>query len=97
MRIDAVCGNPGQPAEVKVDAMPNVVPAGQVEIFVPGTGSEIALLPFESGTGNFTKIAESVSVHIRLNTDQAAPPARLWPGLSVTAGVRVTERRAPHG
>jgi membrane fusion protein (multidrug efflux system) len=83
--------SPGQPAEVKVDALPGVVLAGQVESFAPGTGSEFALLPFEPGTGNFTKIVQRVPVRIRLNTDQAAQLARLRPGLSVTASVRVAE------
>lgn len=83
--------NPGQPAEVEVDALPGVVLAGEVESFAPGTGSEFALLPFEPGTGNFTKIVQRVPVRIRLNPDQAAQLARLRPGLSVTASVRVAE------
>jgi membrane fusion protein (multidrug efflux system) len=44
------------------------------------------LLPFEPGTGNFTKIVQRVPVRIRLD----GPPAErrgLRPGLSVTVDV----------
>lgn len=81
--------NAGQPAELKVDAMPGVVLTGLVDSFAPGTGSEFAMLPFEPGTGNFTKIVQRVPVRIRLNPDQGAQLAKLRPGLSVTATVRV--------
>lgn len=79
---------PGQPADIRVDALPGVHFTGRVESFAPGSGSSFALLPFEPGTGNFTKIVQRVPVRIQLDPGQPAV-ARLRPGLSATASVRV--------
>ena len=78
----------GQPASVKVDALPGVELKGQVESFAPGSGSQFSLLPFEPGTGNFTKIVQRVPVRIRIDPGQA-DVARLRPGLSTTVKVRL--------
>ena len=56
--------------------------------FAPGSGSSFALLPFEPGTGNFTKIVQRVGVRVRFDTGQRDVD-RLRPGLSVTARVRL--------
>ncbi|WCM27723.1 HlyD family secretion protein [Sphingomonas sp. QA11] len=77
---------PGQVAAIKVDALDGDTLTGKVESFAPGSGSEFTLLPFEPGSGNFTKIVQRVPVRIRLDPGQAAV-ARLRPGLSVTAKV----------
>jgi membrane fusion protein (multidrug efflux system) len=79
----------GQPATIDVDALGREL-TGRVESFAPGSGSAFALLPFEPGTGNFTKIVQRVPVRIRLDTGQPAA-ARLRPGLSVTAKVRLSD------
>ncbi|MBS0335039.1 MAG: HlyD family secretion protein [Proteobacteria bacterium] len=77
---------PGQPATVKVDALPGVALKGEVESFAPGSGSTFSLLPFEPGTGNFTKIVQRVPVRIRLDAGQKGLEA-LRPGLSTTVKV----------
>jgi membrane fusion protein (multidrug efflux system) len=78
--------HPGQRATVRVDAGSRGPLTGVVESLAPGSGSSFALLPFEPGTGNFTKIVQRVPVRIRL--DGPAPERRgLRPGLSVTADV----------
>ena len=79
---------PGESARVKVDALPGVVLRGEVDSFAPGSGSQFALLPFEPGTGNFTKIVQRVPVRIRLDPGQPGL-ARLRPGLSTTVTVRL--------
>jgi len=79
---------PGQAATIKVDALDGDQLTGTVESFAPGSGSEFTLLPFEPGSGNFTKIVQRVPVRIRLDPGQAVV-ARLRPGLSVTAKVRL--------
>jgi membrane fusion protein (multidrug efflux system) len=84
----------GQSATIKVDALPGRVLTGHVESFAPGTGSEFALLPFEPGTGNFTKVVQRVPVRIALDPGQAGLE-RLRPGLSSTVTVRLTG--APRG
>lgn len=78
----------GDAAEVRVDALPGVTLKGHVDSFAPGSGSEFALLPFEPGTGNFTKIVQRVPVRIRLD-NAPANLTRLRPGLSATVKVRL--------
>jgi membrane fusion protein (multidrug efflux system) len=78
----------GAPAEVRVDALPGVILKGRVESFAPGSGSEYSLLPFEPGTGNFTKIVQRVAVRVRLDPGQRGME-RLRSGLSATVKVRL--------
>lgn len=78
--------HPGQKATVRVDAISSAPLIGTVESLAPGSGSQFALLPFEPGTGNFTKIVQRVPVRIRFNEGQTDLDA-LRPGLSVTAKV----------
>jgi membrane fusion protein, multidrug efflux system len=78
---------PGQKAEVYVDALAGDPLEGTVESLAPASGSEFALLPFEPGTGNFTKIVQRVPVRIKLS--KAAVLNRLRPGLSVSATVEL--------
>jgi membrane fusion protein (multidrug efflux system) len=78
----------GQKAEIRVDALGGKALTGSIDSFAPGSGSEFTLLPFEPGSGNFTKIVQRVGVRIRLDPDQAAVTT-LRPGLSVTANVTV--------
>ena len=79
----------GQPASIEVDALPGVSLRGTVESFAPGSGSQFSLLPFEPGTGNFTKIVQRVPVRIRFEAGQVEL-ARLRPGLSTKVSVRLT-------
>jgi membrane fusion protein (multidrug efflux system) len=81
---------PGQAATIEVDALPGQALRGEVESFAPGAGSQFSLLPFEPGTGNFTKIVQRVPVRIRFAPDQAQSLAVLRPGLSTTVTVRLT-------
>ena len=78
----------GQPATIRVDALPGKAFKGEVDSFAPGSGSQFSLLPFEPGTGNFTKIVQRVPVHIRLDPGQAGLD-HLRPGLSTTVKVRL--------
>ena len=78
----------GQSATIKVDALDGKPLKGSVESFAPGSGSQFSLLPFEPGTGNFTKIVQRVPVRIRLDPGQTGLD-RLRPGLSTTVKVRL--------
>ena len=80
---------PGQKAEVYVDALGETL-SGTVESLAPASASEFTLLPFEPGSGNFTKIVQRVGVRIHLDPGQSAL-AQLRPGLSVTAKVRLRD------
>jgi len=81
---------PGQRATISVDALTGDDLSGTVESFAPGSGSTFSLLPFEPGTGNFTKIVQRVPVRIRFDPNQPGV-ARLRPGLSVTARVALKD------
>ncbi|MBR0896041.1 HlyD family secretion protein [Bradyrhizobium tropiciagri] len=85
---------PGQPAEISVDAYPNLPLTGTVDSFAPGTGARFALLPPENATGNFTKIVQRVPVRIRVDAPRAAAPAFV-PGLSIEVSVN-TKPGAAH-
>jgi len=76
----------GQPATIELDAFPGRRLTGRVESFAPGSGSQFSLLPFEPGTGNFTKIVQRVPVRIGFDSGQALLD-QLRPGLSVTARI----------
>jgi membrane fusion protein (multidrug efflux system) len=79
----------GQKATIEVDALPGRALKGEVESFAPGSGSQFSLLPFEPGTGNFTKIVQRVPVRISLDPGQPGLE-RLRPGLSSTVTVRLS-------
>jgi membrane fusion protein (multidrug efflux system) len=79
---------PGQRARVEVDALSGREFLGTVESLAPGSGSRFSLLPFEPGTGNFTKIVQRVPVRIRFDPNQA-DLNQLRPGLSVTVKVEL--------
>ena len=78
----------GQSARIRIDALPGVTLTGHVDSLAPGSGSQFSLLPFEPGTGNFTKIVQRIPVRIRLDPGQPAL-SRLRPGLSTKVTVTV--------
>jgi membrane fusion protein (multidrug efflux system) len=75
----------GQPVRVKIDALKSPL-VGSVQSLAPGSGSTFSLLPFEPGTGNFTKIVQRVPVRIQLDPSQAGM-GQLRAGLSATVTV----------
>ena len=80
----------GQRASIDIDALPGETLKGVVDSFAPGSGSQFSLLPFEPGTGNFTKIVQRIPVRIRFEPGQPGL-AQLRPGLSSTVKVRLVE------
>ena len=80
--------HPGQPARVKIDALPGIAFTGHVDSIAPGSGSQFALIPFEPGSGNFTKIVQRIPVRIALDPGQP-DLNRLRAGLSAEVTVRV--------
>jgi membrane fusion protein (multidrug efflux system) len=80
----------GQAARVKIDALPGLVFTGHVDSLAPGSGSQFALIPFEPGSGNFTKIVQRVPVRIALDPGQRGLD-RLRAGLSAEVTVRLDE------
>ncbi|HEY9214426.1 MAG TPA: HlyD family secretion protein [Ancylobacter sp.] len=82
---------PGQAADVTVDTFPGEVLHGHVARISPASGSTFALLPPDNASGNFTKVVQRISVRIEFEPDQPLL-ARLRPGMSVVASIRVNER-----
>jgi len=76
----------GQPAQISVDAFPDLKLTGHVDSWSPGTGSTFALLPPDNATGNFTKVVQRVPVKIVLDRDEALG-SLVRPGMSVEATV----------
>jgi len=77
---------PGQPATIRVDALPGVEFRGAVESVTPGTGANFSLIKPDNATGNFTKIVQRVPVRIRIDAGPAAKKV-LAPGLSLVVEV----------
>jgi len=77
---------PGEKAIIRIDALPGKTFSGVVDSLAPGSASEFSLLPFEPGTGNFTKIVQRLPVRIRFDS-QPSQLDGVRPGLSVTAQV----------
>lgn len=76
----------GQPVVFFVDALNNQKLTGRVVRFAPATGSEFSLLKTNAAVGNFTKIAQRISVRIDLDPGQIGAE-RLIPGMSVVTYV----------
>lgn len=73
---------PGQAVEVEVYTFPGVKIAGHVDSLSPASGQELALLPPDNATGNFTKVVQRIPVKFVLEPN-AALAGRLRPGMSV--------------
>jgi membrane fusion protein (multidrug efflux system) len=79
----------GDPAEIRVDALPGMILRGKVDHVSPASGSQFTLLPPDNATGNFTKIVQRIPVKIVLDAGQPYND-RLRPGLSVIVSVRMS-------
>ncbi|GAA0277133.1 HlyD family secretion protein [Alteraurantiacibacter aestuarii] len=79
---------PGQRAEVRFDAYPDLVLRGHVASIGAGTGSEFSVLPAQNASGNWVKVTQRVPVRIAL--DEASPRA-LIAGLSTHVTIYTEE------
>ena len=77
---------PGQPADVSVDAYPGRTFHAHVDSIQAGSGAAFSLLPPENATGNFVKVVQRVPVKIVFDGD---PGVYLGPGMSVVPTVKV--------
>ncbi len=79
----------GQPAEIELDAYPDIEVRGHVASIGVGTGSEFSLLPAQNATGNWVKVTQRVPVRIAIDNNPDRP---LIAGLSVNAIVDTRDR-----
>jgi membrane fusion protein, multidrug efflux system len=81
---------PGQPAEVKLDAISGQTFTGWVDSISPASGAQFSLLPPDNATGNFTKIVQRIPVKIRLDPKSLKEyDSRIAPGMSAEVTVEV--------
>ena len=85
---------PGQPAWFTVDALEGARIDGHVERIAPAAGSEFAVLKADNATGNFTKVAQRISVRISIDPGQALGQ-KLRSGMSVEAQVDTSGAPSP--
>jgi membrane fusion protein (multidrug efflux system) len=78
--------SPGQPVEITVDSFPREKLRGRVERIAPATGAQVALLPPDNATGNFTKVVQRIPVRIQFDDNQPLL-TRLVPGMSVVTSI----------
>jgi membrane fusion protein (multidrug efflux system) len=79
---------PGQKAEVEVDALGGRAFKAHVDSIAPATGAKFSLLPPENATGNFVKVVQRIPVKLYLEPGED-PNHLLRPGMSVTPTVYV--------
>jgi membrane fusion protein, multidrug efflux system len=81
---------PGQPVEIKVDALGGKTIKGHVDSIQMGSGAAFSLLPPENATGNYVKVVQRVPVKILFDSipDAGLP---LGPGESVLPTVKVQD------
>jgi membrane fusion protein (multidrug efflux system) len=80
---------PGDLADIKVDAFPGVLLHGKVVEIAPASGSQFALLPPDNATGNFTKVVQRLPVKIALDPGHPLQ-GRLRPGFSVVVTIHAS-------
>ena len=87
---------PGDRAEIRVDAFPGRSWRGHVESISPATGAKYALLPPDNATGNFTKVVQRVPVKIAIDgIDEDDEPSGSDRRRRLAARRSLGERRCP--
>ncbi len=81
----------GDPAEVTVDTYPDHTWYGRVSAVSPATGSAFSVLPSENASGNWVKVAQRITVKVRLDLKRSDPP--LSTGMSTYVTIDTGHRR----
>jgi membrane fusion protein (multidrug efflux system) len=76
----------GEQVDISVDTFPGQSFRGTVSRVAPASGSTFAVLPADNASGNFTKVAQRLSVRVELDPKQA-DFERLRPGMSVVTRI----------
>ncbi|MDO8459209.1 MAG: HlyD family secretion protein [Burkholderiaceae bacterium] len=84
--------HPGQPVAIHIDTYPDAIWQGVVDSLSPATGAEFSVIPAQNATGNWVKIAQRVSVRIKLKTAQDT--SQLRAGLSALVEIDTGHRRS---
>jgi membrane fusion protein, multidrug efflux system len=87
--------HPGQHVNVNIDLYPDAKLPGVVESIAPATGAEFSVIPAQNATGNWVKIAQRISVRIKLESNAVVPA--LQAGLSSWVEIDTGHRRRLFG
>ena len=63
----------GQPAELSLDAYPDITLKGHIASIGAGTGSEFSVLPAQNANGNWVKVTQRVPVRIAIDSPANRP------------------------
>jgi membrane fusion protein, multidrug efflux system len=75
---------PGQPVTVTVDTYPDTEWHGTVESISPAAAQQFSLLPAQNTSGNWVKVVQRITMHVRIDTsDKTLPPLRAGMSLQV--------------
>ena len=75
---------PGQPVTVTVDTYPDTQWHGTVESISPAAAQQFSLLPAQNTSGNWVKVVQRITMHVRIDTsDKSLPPLRAGMSLEV--------------
>ncbi|MES2821698.1 MAG: HlyD family secretion protein [Pseudomonadota bacterium] len=81
---------PGQNAELRLDAYPDTPIVGRVDSLFAASGAQFSLLPPDNATGNFTKVVQRIPVKLTFAAD--GPLAeKIRPGMSVEVKIDLGE------
>jgi len=78
----------GQPANVRVDAYPDISFRAHVDSIQAGSGSRFSLMPPENATGNYVKVVQRVPVKLVFD-EKIDSKYALGPGMSAVPAVKV--------
>jgi membrane fusion protein, multidrug efflux system len=79
----------GQPAEIELDAYPDVEIHGHVASIGAGTGSQFSVLPAQNASGNWVKVTQRVPVRIAIDGTPSRP---MIAGLSADVTIDTRDR-----
>src|SRR3546814_8438380 len=62
-----------QPAEIELDAYPDLQLKGHVQSIGAGTGSEFSVIPAQNANGNWVKVTQRIPVRIAIDSKSSRP------------------------
>lgn len=78
----------GQPVDIEVDAVPDVIFRGTVKSISRATGASFSLLPQDNSAGNFVKVEQRIPIRIEFSADNRPEDMeRLRAGMNVECTV----------
>ncbi len=77
----------GQAARVRMDAYPDTELTGHVSGISPLTGGQLAAIPADNATGNYTKVVQRVPVKVVFDVAGGGLNGRIRPGMSALVRV----------